>query len=80
MSESGEVGVDWARFPKLTQPRRPPPRRRHVNFTGSTRVGSIIASLAGKYLKPTLMELGGKAPVVVLSDADMVKAANASKF
>ncbi|BEI95945.1 hypothetical protein CcaverHIS631_0108940 [Cutaneotrichosporon cavernicola] len=51
-------------------------RVRHVNFTGSTRVGSIIASLAGKNLKPTLMELGGKAPVVLLPDADIEVAAS----
>lgn len=53
-------------------------RVRHVNFTGSTRVGSIIASLAGKHLKPTLMELGGKAPVVLLPDADIEVAASHS--
>ncbi|ORY24549.1 Aldehyde/histidinol dehydrogenase [Naematelia encephala] len=51
-------------------------RIRHVNFTGSTRVGSIIASLAGRYLKPTLMELGGKAPVIILPDADLEIAAS----
>lgn len=39
------------------------PLVRKINFTGSTAVGSIVASLAGKHLKPTLMELGGKAPV-----------------
>ncbi|KLT40383.1 aldehyde dehydrogenase [Cutaneotrichosporon oleaginosum] len=52
------------------------PRVRHVNFTGSTRVGAIIASLAGQHLKPTLMELGGKAPVLILPDADIDVAAN----
>lgn len=49
---------------------------RHVNFTGSTRVGSIVAALAGKYLKPSLMELGGKAPVLLLPDADIKVAAS----
>lgn len=34
-------------------------------FTGSDRVGRIIATEAAKYLKPTVLELGGKAPVVV---------------
>lgn len=48
-----------------------------VNFTGSTAVGSIIASLAGKHLKPVLMELGGKATAIVLRDADIRKAAAA---
>lgn len=38
------------------------PSIKKINFTGSTNVGSIIASLAGKHLKPTVMELGGKPP------------------
>ena len=46
-----------------------------VNFTGSTAVGSIIASLAGKNLKPVLMELGGKAPSIVCEDANIPNAA-----
>ncbi|KAL6699364.1 vanillin dehydrogenase [Trichoderma pleuroticola] len=51
------------------------PAIKKINFTGSTRVGSIIAAEAGKYLKPTLMELGGKAPAIVCEDADLAKAA-----
>lgn len=51
------------------------PEVRKINFTGSTAVGSIIASLSGKYLKPSLMELGGKASALVLADADLDKAA-----
>lgn len=46
-----------------------------VNFTGSTHVGGIIASLAGKNLKPVLLELGGKAPAIVWEDADLEAAA-----
>ena len=34
-------------------------------FTGSDRVGSIIAQEAGKWLKPCVFELGGKAPAIV---------------
>lgn len=48
---------------------------RHVNFTGSTAVGSIIAAKAGKELKPCLMELGGKASAIVCEDANLEKAA-----
>jgi benzaldehyde dehydrogenase (NAD) len=55
-------------------------RVRHVNFTGSTRVGRLLASLAGQHLKPTLMELGGKAPVVLLPDADLETAASHSAY
>ncbi|KAJ5398867.1 hypothetical protein N7465_009356 [Penicillium sp. CMV-2018d] len=51
------------------------PAVRKVNFTGSTMVGSIIASTAGKYIKPVLLELGGKASAIVLDDANLDKAA-----
>lgn len=51
------------------------PTVRKINFTGSTAVGSIVASLAGKHLKPTLMELGGKAPAIVCEDANLQTAA-----
>ena len=51
------------------------PLVKKINFTGSTKVGSIIASTAGKYLKPVLMELGGKASAIVLPDADLDLAA-----
>lgn len=48
---------------------------RKINFTGSSHVGSIIAALAGKHLKPCLMELGGKASAIVMPDADLEAAA-----
>ena len=51
------------------------PEVKKINFTGSTAVGSVIAGLAGKYLKPVLMELGGKAPAIVCEDADLQLAA-----
>ena len=47
------------------------PAVRRVNFTGSTRVGRIIGQTAAKYLKPAILELGGKAPFLVLDDADV---------
>lgn len=56
------------------------PAVRRINFTGSTNVGRIIAQKAGKYLKPCLLELGGKAPFVVLKDADISKAVSAAAF
>ncbi len=56
------------------------PEVRHVNFTGSTHVGRIIGRLAGESLKPALLELGGKAPLVVLADADLDGAVNAAIF
>jgi vanillin dehydrogenase len=56
------------------------PAVRRVNFTGSTRVGKILALIAAKYLKPIVLELGGKAPLVVLDDADLDAAVNATVF
>lgn len=51
------------------------PHIRKIEFIGSANIGRIIASLAGKYLKPMLCELGGKGPYIVLEDADLDKAA-----
>ncbi|KAI9758611.1 MAG: hypothetical protein M4579_002987 [Chaenotheca gracillima] len=51
------------------------PAIKKVNFTGSTAVGSIISQTAAKYIKPVLMELGGKASAIVLKDADLNAAA-----
>ena len=56
------------------------PEVRHVNFTGSSAVGRIIGRLAGENLKPALLELGGKAPLIILDDADMDGAVNAALF
>jgi len=56
------------------------PAVKRVNFTGSTRVGKIIAALSAKYLKPVILELGGKAPLIVLDDADIDAAVNATVF
>jgi len=53
---------------------------KRINFTGSTRVGRIIARTAAEHLKPVLLELGGKAPLVVLEDADLDEAVNAAAF
>lgn len=50
------------------------PAIRRINFTGSTKVGRIIAAQAAKHLKPVLLELGGKAPVIVCRDADLEQA------
>jgi acyl-CoA reductase-like NAD-dependent aldehyde dehydrogenase len=46
-----------------------------VSFTGSTAVGSIVASTAGRHVKPILLELGGKASCIILDDADLENAA-----
>ncbi|MCK0745148.1 aldehyde dehydrogenase [Chromohalobacter nigrandesensis] len=56
------------------------PAVRRINFTGSTQVGRIIAEKAAHHLKPVLLELGGKAPFVVLEDADLDAAVEAAAF
>jgi len=56
------------------------PATRRINFTGSTKVGRIIAEKAGRHLKRVLLELGGKAPMIVLGDADLDRAAAAASF
>jgi benzaldehyde dehydrogenase (NAD) len=56
------------------------PAVRRVNFTGSTAVGRIIARRCADNLKPALLELGGKAPLIVLDDADLDEAVKAAAF
>ncbi|WP_294338779.1 aldehyde dehydrogenase [uncultured Sphingomonas sp.] len=56
------------------------PHVRRINFTGSTAVGRIIAKRAAEHLKPVLLELGGKAPLIVLEDADLDEAVKAAAF
>jgi len=56
------------------------PAVRRINFTGSTEVGRIVARRAAEHLKPVLLELGGKAPLIVLEDADLDEAVKAAAF
>lgn len=56
------------------------PAIKRINFTGSTKVGKIIAGLAARDLKPVLLELGGKAPMVVLNDANIEEAVKGATF
>jgi benzaldehyde dehydrogenase (NAD) len=56
------------------------PQVKRINFTGSTRVGRIVAEKAAARLKRVLLELGGKASQVVLADADVDEAVAAANF
>ena len=56
------------------------PSVRRINFTGSTAVGRIVARRAAEHLKPVLLELGGKAPLIILEDADLDEAVKAAAF
>ena len=66
--------------PKIVEALIAHPAVKRINFTGSTKVGKIIAKLAAEQLKPVLLELGGKAPLIVLDDADLDQAVDAAAF
>jgi acyl-CoA reductase-like NAD-dependent aldehyde dehydrogenase len=51
-----------------------------IMFTGSTRTGRKVAEAAAKRLIPCSLELGGKDPMIVLSDADLERAANFAAY
>src|SRR5277367_2463803 len=56
------------------------PKTRRISFTGSTKIGRLIAESAGRHLKRTVLELGGKAPLIVLADAEIDDAVSAANF
>ncbi|WP_289036034.1 NAD-dependent succinate-semialdehyde dehydrogenase [uncultured Roseibium sp.] len=71
--DAPEIGTEMCSNPKL----------RKITFTGSTRVGKLLASNATANMKKISMELGGNAPFIVFDDADIDRAvagAIASKF
>jgi acyl-CoA reductase-like NAD-dependent aldehyde dehydrogenase len=69
-----------AKAPDIVEALIAHPAVRRVNFTGSTRVGRMIAEKAARHLKRCLLELGGKAPLIVLDDADIDAAVDAAVF
>jgi succinate-semialdehyde dehydrogenase / glutarate-semialdehyde dehydrogenase len=64
--EPAEISAYLVAHPAITK----------LSFTGSVPVGKHIASLAGKHMKRTTMELGGHAPVIVFDDVDVDRAAS----
>lgn len=48
----------------------------HIFFTGSGRVGKLVAEAAAKHLIPTTLELGGKSPAIVFESANVAQAAH----
>jgi acyl-CoA reductase-like NAD-dependent aldehyde dehydrogenase len=53
---------------------------RCLNFTGSSRTGRMLAERAGRHLKRIVLELGGYNPLLVLADADLEYAVEATAF
>ena len=70
------IHVDESETPQIVEQLIKDKRVKHINFTGSTAVGRIIAQHAASVLKPTLLELGGKSSAIVLEDADLESAAS----
>lgn len=68
--EAGPIGDELVSHPAV----------RRINFTGSTNVGRKLAEAAGRHLKRVVLELGGYNPLIVLGDADMEYAVNATTF
>jgi acyl-CoA reductase-like NAD-dependent aldehyde dehydrogenase len=56
------------------------PQVRCINFTGSSRTGRMLAERAGRHLKRIVLELGGYNPLIVLADADLDYAVDATAF
>src|SRR5204862_5055862 len=67
---AGEIGDELVSHPAV----------RRINFTGSTNTGRKLAEAAGRHLKRIVLELGGYNPLIVLGDADLEYAVNASAF
>jgi acyl-CoA reductase-like NAD-dependent aldehyde dehydrogenase len=68
--EAGPIGDELAENPAV----------RVIDFTGSTETGRRIAEAAGRNLKRVVLELGGSNPLIVLGDADLEYAVDASAF
>jgi len=67
---AGEIGDELIENPHV----------RRLNFTGSTSTGRKIAEKAGRHLKRVVLELGGYNPLIVLADADVDYAVDATAF
>jgi succinate-semialdehyde dehydrogenase / glutarate-semialdehyde dehydrogenase len=66
----GVVNLVFGRPAEISEYLIPHPSVRLITFTGSVPVGQHLAALAGRYMKPAIMELGGNSPVVIWKDVD----------
>lgn len=72
----GCLNIVWGQSAHISETLLAAPEVKKISFTGSVEVGKLLASLAGKHMKRTTMELGGHAPVIVFDDADIDAAAD----
>lgn len=56
------------------------PRVKYLTFTGSTRVGRLLATRAARNLKKYTLELGGKNPLIIFEDTNIEYAVNTAAF
>ncbi|MFM9925412.1 NAD-dependent succinate-semialdehyde dehydrogenase [Variovorax sp. H27-G14] len=73
---AGAVGVVFGDPAQISDYLIAHPLIRKITFTGSTGVGKQLAAMAGQHMKRVSMELGGHAPVIVASDANVALAAH----
>jgi aldehyde dehydrogenase (NAD+) len=66
--------------PTMAQVLYDDPRVKLISFTGSTKVGRIIATECAKRGKRVVLEMGGKSPLIILKDADLDYAVNTACF
>ncbi|QIE47776.1 aldehyde dehydrogenase (plasmid) [Pseudohalocynthiibacter aestuariivivens] len=68
---TGVINVVTGYGPEVGEPLVTHPLTKHLGFTGSTKTGSYLNSLAAKDIKRVSLELGGKSPNIVFGDADL---------
>ncbi|NOV20702.1 NAD-dependent succinate-semialdehyde dehydrogenase [Ensifer adhaerens] len=73
----GCLNIVWGSSSHISETLLAAPEVKKISFTGSVEVGKLLASLAGRHMKRSTMELGGHAPVIVFDDADIEASADA---
>lgn len=73
----GCLNIVWGSSSHISETLLSAPQVKKISFTGSVEVGKLLASLAGRQMKRSTMELGGHAPVIVFDDADIDASADA---
>ncbi|MBD9627816.1 NAD-dependent succinate-semialdehyde dehydrogenase [Ensifer sp. ENS06] len=73
----GCLNIVWGSSSHISETLLSAPEVKKISFTGSVEVGKLLASLAGRHMKRSTMELGGHAPVIVFDDADVEASADA---